>query len=340
MRRPLSRPKRHVVIALGCIGLLATALLVDYYAFPYGASPPTHSADKGTNGLWVRYTYYFGEKSDAQVQRLCQRLRESGIRDAFFHVRSIQADGTLKFRYPDNARKLVAAMHTQAPGARALAWIYAGNARGQGSVKLRDPVARRKMVAEAVWLCTVCGFEGVQWDYEICEDGDKDLLALLSETRAALPQGKILSVAAPMWFPAVRAFGWSEDYFSQVAARSDQVCVMCYDTGMLLPRAYVALTAQNVAHVTHAVAQGNPQCGVLLGIPTYGKGLFSHNPRAENIGNALLGVHAGLADPLAQPTAFLGIALFADYTTDEAEWKVYQRQWESTRDLTGGYPDR
>ena len=195
MRRPLSRSKRRVVIALGCIGLLAAALLVDYYAFPYGASPPRHSADKGTNGLWVRYTYYFGEKSDA----------------------------------------------------------------------------------EAVWLCTVCGFEGVQWDYEICEDRDKDLLALLSETRAALPQGKILSVAAPMWFPAVRAFGWSEDYFSQVAARSDQVCVMCYDTGMLLPRAYVALTAQNVAHVTHAVAQGNPQCGVLLGIPTYGKGLFSHN---------------------------------------------------------------
>lgn len=314
-------------MALCCLGVLALASLTDYYVFPYGARSANPSGDKKTNGLWVRYTYYFGQKSDLEVQRLCERLSQSGIRDAFFHVRSIQADGTLKFRYPENARKLLGAVHAQAPGVRALAWVYVGNARGEGSVRLSDPAVRRKMVAEALWLCTVCGFDGVQWDYEICEDGNPDLLALLDETRAALPKGKVLSVATPMWFPVARAFGWSEAYYAQVAARCDQVAVMCYDTGMLLPRAYVALTAQNVAHITSAVAQANPQCTVLLGVPTYGKGLFSHNPRAENIANALDGVKAGLADPRTQRSVFAGVALFADYTTDESEWRVLEKQW-------------
>jgi len=103
--------------------------------------------------------------------------------------------------------------------------------------------------------------------------------------------------------------------------------VMCYDTGMLLPRAYVALTAQNVVHVTQAVARGNPRCQVLLGVPTYGKGLFSHNPRAENIANALRGARQGLADPRAHSEVFGGVALFADYTTDEREWETYHKLW-------------
>ncbi|WP_309714278.1 glycosyl hydrolase family 18 protein [Armatimonas sp.] len=323
--KKFSRRQRGALIFLVmAMGLLA----LDYYAFPYSATISGRALSTRTNGLWVRYTHYFGQKSDAEISALCERLKAEGIRDAYFHVRFIQTDGSLKFHYPEQAQKLIAAVHTQAPESRCLAWVYVGNARGEGAVVLSDPAVRKKMVAEALWLCTKCGFDGVQWDYEICEDGNPDLLALLDETRAALPQGKVLSVAAPMWFP-VRAFGWSEDYFSQVAARCDQVAVMCYDTGMLLPRAYVALAAQNVVHVTQAVARGNPHCQMLLGAPTYGKGLRSHNPRAENIANALRGARQGLADPKTRPEVFAGVALFADYTTDTHEWETYHALWAS-----------
>lgn len=325
-RQPLKRSRRRQVV-LASLAVLMGLLALDYYAFPYGAAISGRTLSTRTNGLWVRYTHYFGQKSDAEISALCERLKAEGIRDAYFHVRFIQADGSLKFRYPEQAKKLIAAVHAQAPETRAIAWVYAGNARGEGAVVLSNPTVRQKMVAEALWLCTECGFDGVQWDYEICEDGNTDLLRLLEETRAALPKNKILSVAAPMWFPAVRAFGWSEDYFSQIAARCDQVAVMCYDTGMLLPRAYVALTAQNVVHVTQAVARGNPRCQVLLGVPTYGKGFFSHNPRAENIANALRGARQGLADPNLRNDVFAGVALFADYTTDEHEWETYHKLW-------------
>ncbi len=323
-RQPLKRSRRQV--ALVSLAVLIGLLALDYYAFPYGSAISGRTLSTRTNGLWVRYTHYFGQKSDAEISALCERLKVEGIRDAYFHVRFIQMDGSLKFRYPEQAKKLIAAVRAQAPETRAIAWVYAGNARGGGAVVLSDPTVRQKMVAEALWLCTECGFDGVQWDYEICEDGNQDLLRLLEETRAALPKNKILAVAAPMWFP-MRAFGWSEDYFSLIAAHCDQVAVMCYDTGMLLPRAYVALTAQNVVHVTQAVARGNPHCRVLLGVPTYGKGLFSHNPHAENIANALRGARHGLADPNVRKDVFAGVALFADYTTDESEWETYHKLW-------------
>jgi spore germination protein YaaH len=184
------------------------------------------------------------------------------------------------------------------------------------------------MVEEAARLATDYGFDGVQWDYEICPDGDRGFLALMRETRAALPAGKLLSAATPLWLPSpLRTFGWSEDTYADVAATCDQVVPMCYDSGFWLPRSYVWLVRRQSVHVTHAVGRGNPRCRVLFGLPTYGRGGLSHNPRAESLLLAIKGVREGLAAPGANHSVFAGVALFADYTTSEAQWQTYDRWW-------------
>jgi spore germination protein YaaH len=184
------------------------------------------------------------------------------------------------------------------------------------------------MVREAVWLVEECGFDGVQWDYEICRDGDPALVALLQETRDALPPDKIVSVTTGMWAPApFRRWGWSEDYFARVAASCDQVAVMGYDSAIYLPRGYVWLIHQQCVRVTRAVARGNPYCRVLVGVPTYGKGGLSHHAYAENLRMGLKGVREGLSDPAAEPSVFAGVAPFADYTTQPEEWEIYRKLW-------------
>jgi spore germination protein YaaH len=209
-----------------------------------------------------------------------------------------------------------------------IAWAYVSYGSSKSDVPLTDPKTRRAMIAEALWLVHDCGFDGVQWDVEPCADGDAGFLALMRETRAALPPDKLLSTATPMWAPAVlQQTGWSEAYFAQVAATCDQMAVMCYDSGYLTPRSYVWLVRQQAIHVTHAAGQGNPQCRVLLGVPTYGAGFFSHNPRAENLTMALRGVREGLADPGADLSVFAGIAPFADYTTSAQDWQTYATLW-------------
>jgi hypothetical protein len=308
-------------------------LLLDYALFPAlaGAGPPP--PPRSDNGLWLRYGWYFGRHTGAEAQALGTRLQRDRIRDAFFHVRHVQADGRLRYRYPEQARVLLRELRRTAPEVRAIAWIYAGNtgAGGLPRVPLADPEVRRRMVEEARWLVDECGFDGIQWDYEICPDGDPSMLALLRETRAALP-GKWLSVATPLWAPRpFRRWTWSDAMFEQAAGTCDQIAVMGYDSGMYLPRGYVWLLRQQVVHVTRALAAANRRtggdCRMLVGVPTYARGGASHHAHAENLGMALLGVREGLADRRSKPETFNGIAPFADYTTQEDEWQLYRERW-------------
>jgi hypothetical protein len=132
----------------------------------------------------------------------------------------------------------------------------------------------------------------------------------------------------PVWLLApFQRWGWSENYFARVAAVCDQLAVMCYDTGIYLPRGYVWLVHQQAVHVTHAVARGNRRGRVLLGLPTYGRGGLSHHAYAENLRLALKGVREGLADPRAGRSVFAGVAPFADYTTQPEEWATYRVLW-------------
>lgn len=297
-------------------------------AYPYGRWDSGRSGNHGENGLWLRYSWYFGRHKSADVIALGQRLNSAQVRYAFFHVRDIKPDGALRYREPLAAKRLTTTLHHAAPGVKLLAWIYAGNVQGLGQVDLSSARVRRTMVQQAVWLVRDCGFDGVQWDYEICPNGDAGFLSLLRETRAEIGQGKILSVAAALWLPhPLERWGWSDDFYRKVAAQCDQIAVMCYDSACYGPRGYAELVHQQVVHVTQDAVQSNPRCRVLIGVPTYGKGGLSHDPHTENMATALLGVRAGVADPRSDLTVFAGVAPFADYTTQPEEWQTYGRMW-------------
>ena len=328
--RPVKRRwKRRIgvtLIALGC------ALILDYFLYPLLPANTGRALNRGENGLWLRYTWYFGGKTDSELSALAALLKQHEIRYAYPHVRFITKDGHLRFQYPGAGKRLIESLHRQAPEVKVVAWIYAGNRKGEGEVDLARPDVRRNMVREAAWLTQACGFDGVQWDYEICPDGDAGFLSLLRETRAALSPGKILCAAAPAWLPwPLGRWAWSEDYFGEVARSCDQLAVMGYDTGFWLPRSYVWLMRQQVTRVSKAVFRANRSCRILIGVPTYGKGFLSHNPQAENIRLAIKGVREGLADSGAAAEVFAGIAPFADYTTQASEWETYDRLWLQRR---------
>ena len=322
-RSPLWNWKRR----LGAIfGILLFGLLLDYCAYPYLARPVGVSSNRGENGLWLRYTWYLGTETDTAA--LARRLQAEQIRYAYFHVRAVKSDGTLRFHKPITAEVLTRVLHRQAPAVKLLAWVYVGNSAGRGAVDLSKPAVRKKLAAEAAWLVTACGFDGVQWDYEICPTGDTNFQALLKETHAALPPGSVLSVAVPLWLPGPLAhYGWTDADFVAEALLCDQMAVMCYDSGIYSPRGYVWLVHQQVVHVSAAVQRSAPKCRVLFGIPTYAAGGLSHHVPAENIGMGLIGVREGIADPKACPGVVAGVAPFADYTTQESEWKLYRRWW-------------
>jgi len=303
--------------------LLALVALttVDYWTFPLLAHGPTGHFDRGTNGLWLRYTWYFGQHSPEEERQMARRLEQNRIRYAYFHVRYIKPDGTLRYSFLDKARELNRLVGETAPSVKRIAWIYID----KNSVNVRDEAIRRRLVGEAGRLVSEGGFQGVQWDYEICNDGDPTLLLLLDDSRRLLPSCWI-GVAAPAWYPwPLTSVSWSERYFREVAQRSDQIAVMAYDSGLYHPRLYNGLVANQI-EVLERATRGT-DCRFVVGLPTYGGGTLSHNPHSENMPLALAAVKQGLADTRSE--RFEGVALFADYTTDTAEWDVFTRDWLS-----------
>ncbi len=318
---PRKKWRRVLWAAVVLVPSLAVLDYVFYARLPVGGQ----SFNRGANGLWLRDSWWRGTEKEG-IASLTARLKTQQIRYAYFHVRFIKKDGTLRFRgaeYSLRARKLNAELHRRVPGVKSLAWIYIGNERGLTGVDLSNQKVRRAITKEAAWLIKNCGFDGVQWDYEICENGDADFLKLLGETQSAMPKNKMVSIATAMWLPSgFYRWGWSEEYFSQVAARCDQLVVMGYDSGLYFPRHYVWLMKQQVLRVCRAAIKANPRCRVLIGVPTYEAGGHSHHAHAENLKMAIKA--ARHSTPHAN---FDGLAIFADYTTDKDEWSTWRAWW-------------
>lgn len=309
------------------LGALLLLLVTDYLLYPLLTPIGGQSHDRSRNGIWLKDTWYRGRETEP-VANLAKRLRQDGFRDAYFHLRFITRQGHLRYQFPENAKRLTARMHALAPSIRAIAWVYIGNERGITGVNLADAAVRCQIARQLRALVTDYGFDGVQVDYEICEDNDQGLLRLLEDVRTALPPGKSLGVATSLWFPRpIRGLSWSERYFRQVAARCDQIVVMAYDSGMRLPRTYVWLMKQQATRLPPILAAANPHCELLIGVPTYEDPTGSHDPRAENLRLALKAMREAYTKA---PGNFAGVALFADYTTDSTEWKQYRKLWRTS----------
>jgi hypothetical protein len=164
-------------------------------------------------------------------------------------------------------------------------------------------------------------------DYETNPENSPAFLSLLDRTRNSMPQGKLLSIASPMvcrhlWY------AWSTPYFAEVSRHCDQIAVMGYDSACLFPWSYVDLVSEQCTLIAPAIAQANPNCHLLIGVPTYQRGDIPMHDFIETLKLALIGVRNGAAK--LRPDAkkiFEGVAIFAEYTTDADEWHTYQRLW-------------
>lgn len=312
--------KKFKIFACAALAIVLACLTDSYF---YQLSPVNGEQicknTGGKNGVWFRYLWYRGKYSEQEFEAMLNRINEHKIRYAYFHVLSVAVDGKLQYHNANEAKKLTTAMHRRCPNALCLAWVFVPSDFMSKGVDLGKIETRKNMHQEAKWLIDECGFDGVQWDYEFAPNNDKRFLTFLSESRESIPRDKHLSIAAPMNYP-LTLYGWSDSYFQAVAPYVDQVAVMSYDSYLWWPRVYGALVARQVMHASADVSAANPHCTVMIGLPTYKNTTLTHQPFCESFANSLRGVEQGLQE---KKSNIDGIALFADYTTDAEDWKLF-----------------
>jgi hypothetical protein len=291
--------------------------------------------DRGSNAVWLahgwlgadewfinnRKTNQFGKyRSPANVRALAAKLRTNHITDVHPHLCPATVDGHLP---PVDAKQTEMFLDAFV-GFRVLPWI--GGVNGS-SVRANDVRWRDTFVRDVQGLLTRHPrLAGVHLNVEPMPSGDADFLKLLDAVRAVLPKDKILSVAAypppTRWhpFPDVH---WDKQYFREVARRCDQLAVMMYDAGQSIPKTYQKLMADWTLEVL-AWSEGKP---VLLGVPTYDDaGVGYHDPKVENLTNALLGIHRGLSRATL-PTNYQGAAIYCDWETADSEWAHWREHF-------------
>jgi hypothetical protein len=324
----------RVALVLAVAGTAGLA----YFAWAPLEDTAPHPFNHDRNAVWLEHRWLERRHPDAEMEALLARLRARGIGYAYPHVIPFDAAGRLPPHDREQMRAFLAAARRVAPELRVLPWI-GGLRKGYrrqraGTVELADLTQRQRIVAEARGLVDE-GFDGVHLNVEPVDDGNDEFLALLRALRTAVGSDHVLSIAAirpaPVGLPRAPNFAWTPDYYARVAATVDQIVIMAYDTALPTPslyRRYVRWAARSVAGALDA---SGSEARVLMGIPTYEPFGFMHRRGVESPENALVGVVAGLRG-LGAGGTFEGVALYAEWTTDAAEWAVYERLWRNRRE--------
>jgi uncharacterized membrane protein len=324
---------RRQVLRLAILFTFVGGAAAGYLAYaPAGDSSP-HPFNHDRNAVWLEHRWLEKAQAPEQAQALFAGLRRRGVSYAFPHLIPFGQGGQLPPHNRDQMRAFLATARTEAPDIKILPWVggvRAGYRRTRpGTVKLDDLGQRQRIVAECRGLVDE-GFDGVHLNIEPVNDGNVDFLALLRALRNAVGKDRVLSVSAirpgPFALPMAPNFLWSPGYYARVAALVDQIVIMAYDTALPTPALYRRYVAWAATSVTTTLADSSIRARVLMGIPTYDETGMMHRGGVETPENALLGVIAGLRG-LGAGGTFEGVALYAEWTTDEEEWAAYERIW-------------
>ncbi len=295
--------------------------------------------DRRENGLWLAHGWMGGDewferhgkedekpryRSPEALTALAERLRRHGISDVFPHLCPAEPGGKLPAVDAAATERFLDAL----PGVRVWPWVGGTIA----DVDIDEASWRKTYAANIRTLLEAHPrLAGVQLNIEPLKDGTEPYLLLLDEIRAALPEGRKLSIAAyppPTRWQPTQEVHWGENYFREVAKRADHLAVMTYDTGIKFQKPYRKLMKDWTREIL-AWSEGKP---VLIGIPAYEDAHTDyHKPDVENIRNALAGMHAALLSYDALPENYRGIAIYCDWEMDEAKWRDVGERFGSAK---------
>lgn len=299
-----------------------------YFLIGFSRGKSASYFDSFNNAIWLEHAWVQEEKPIPEIERLISVLGEHHIKHIFVHVGPLESDGRIPVDRFKAAKRFLDIARIYTDKLKFQAWM--GQIRNK--LNLKDPHVRKNIVDTALFMTQEIGFDGIHYDIEPVFNGDDDFLALLKETKEALPKEKTLSTALSELIPekfirlvspfmTLKNFN-SELFYEDVLELTDGVAVMTYESGIQRDWLYRYFVKNQVIWVTRLTQKKK----IWIGIPTYEKG-DSFFPEAENVVTGLQGVLDGLNNVRSNPETFLGVAIYSYWETQENEWAHYRKLW-------------
>ena len=213
-------------------------------------------------------------------------------------------------------------------------WVSFPANLGEDGYRLDDEELQQSIADFSASVVNELGYDGVFLNIEPVWDGDEAFLSLLRKVRTSVGENTPVSVAVPPdWSPEdadipvppliVPGTVWSREYKQSVALLTNQMAIMAYNSGLSEADDYVEWMAYQVETFAEAVGELGEGTNVIIGIPTYDAEPPGHDPAVENVLSALQGYSLGLAQAGEDAAFVQGIAVYADWETDETEWAQF-----------------
>ncbi len=286
--------------------------------------------DRGLNGLWAGHKWFTGVSvrgdepvTDADLEEFAGTVARHGIRYVYIHVGPVQPNGTIE----DTPSPLLGRLMARTPETTHLAWLGGLTSKQD----FEDPQWREHFF-ETVEQMMAAGFDGVHLNFEPLTDHHPGYIELLAALKQRLGPETVLSHATHRGGPFGLSIGpmdryfWSGDFYRKTMAHADQTVLMGYDTGLNTAEHYLAF----LGHQTRLLvrwASAYPGHQVLIGIPSYEEGSPASDPLVENVANGALGVRRGLEKEGTGGGTFTGVAVYANWVTDDKEWADFRHFW-------------
>jgi hypothetical protein len=317
---------RLLIVVAGLFTLSFVTLMLAWDPRPV----TTKSYDAGLNGLWIGHRWYTGvgvrdgePVSVEETDELVETFRRRGIRYAFVHVGPVLEDG----RLADQPGELLAELRRRAPDVVMLAWLGAR----VDKIPLNSAVFQRGLL-ETIENLRDSGFIGVHFDFEPLHDRHPGYLETLRSVRERFGPDFMISQATPRAGPLGVSIGplrgsfWSEQFYRDTMALTDQTVVMAYDSRLDFTKGYVAFVRHQTS-LTGEWACDTPGHELLIGVPSYEDVPIYSDPQVENLQTSSLGVRAALEQAPELTRCVRGVSVYAYWVTDDDEWSQYERYW-------------
>jgi hypothetical protein len=324
-------------LGLGCVVLASVIVItsVVFFYVDYYRTPKTKILSQGSNALWMRHQWVDTAQKPEQYEQLAAKLKAREITDIFVHVGPLNAQGLIEPEKYPQARHFISSLKQHYPELRIQAWIGQVEKKGGGPLDLDNQQVRQNIVTTSEIFLNL-GFDGIHYNIEPIYSGDERILDLLHQTRVLTStRSATLSLAtdelAPFWEAErlvqqlrTRAAFWDVAYYRAIAEPVDQIAVMMYDTYLTEPWLFSQLVKWETRNLVPIIGD---RATLFMGVPTYEDERIGFHPEAENMESGLKGIQQGIQPYSEEQLTHFGVALYAEWTTDDTEWEIYEQEW-------------
>lgn len=298
-----------------------------------------NAGQTGSNAIWLGTEWTYDSPSPEAVTALVSRLRDNQIGTVYAWVSLLQPNGTWSETIKLNeVNGFVEQFRQSYPDAQLYGWLSVAAQGEDGNNRLGDAALQQQVADFSRRVTEEFGFDGVFLNIVPVLNGDENYLALLRKVRATLGEDTPMAVAVPPdWTPPDETVPqppqiapntiWEADYKKRVAILANQMVITAYNSGLGTVEDYQAWVAYQVATFAEVVASMNTDTELLIGIPSYDTASPEHPLDVENIGVAAEGVHLGIEQAGEAAPTVVGVAIYAEWDTDDGDWMQFRRAW-------------